>query len=297
MRIGRRVRAFLLIAAGGAALLACAAWIAGSLLLRGASSPIPAPHRSIESVRFASADGVDLRGWWWPGRDPERAVLLLHGLHADRRQMFPRAKWLHETGYSVLLFDFRGCGESGGAPSFGYRERLDVEAALRFLRQERRVENLVILGQSLGAAAALMAVDAWKEGVRGAVLESPYDRFENAVRVRVRRLAGFLEPLLSPLLLVQVPLRLGFRPEDLAPVTAIHRASCPVLLGFGGRDPYATPELLRDYFREGPYPTTLWVVQRAGHIDLYRFDPKAYRDKVGEFIARALGPADGGEGG
>jgi hypothetical protein len=35
----------------------------------------------------------------------------------------------------------------------------------------------------------------------------------------------------------------------------------------------------------------LWVLQKAGHADLYRFDPKAYREKVGDFIAKALGSA------
>src|SRR5439155_18183115 len=140
---------------------------------------------SIQEVRFTAGDGVALRGWWLPGRDTERAVVLLHGWKADRLQMLPRAKWLHRLGYSVLLFDFRGCGESGGRSGLGYDERLDVEAALKFLREEKKVRQTALLGESLGAAAAVMAVDRW-EGVRGAVLELLYDRLEHAVRARIR---------------------------------------------------------------------------------------------------------------
>ena len=273
------------------ALLAGAAWIAGTILLDpGHRNTIPRPGRGIEAVRFTASDGADLRGWWWPGRDPGRAVLLLHGLHADRLQMLPRAKWLHGSGYSVLLFDFRGCGESGGSASFGYRERLDVEAALRFLREEKKVGKTVILGQSMGAAAAILAADAWGEGVKGAVLESPFDRFEDAVRIRVRRFAGPLEPLVSPLLLLQVPMRLGFSPADLAPIERIHRGRGPVLIGFGGRDPYVIPAVPGAFFRAAPYPATLWVVQGAEHTDLHRFDPKAYQAKIGDFIETSLGP-------
>jgi uncharacterized protein len=290
MRSGRLLRRILAVTAGLAVLSCGAAWLAGSLLLApNQRTTIPPAGRGMESVRLAASDGVPLRGWWWPGEDPGRAVLLLHGLHADRLQMFPRARWLHSLGYSVLFFDFRGCGESGGTVTFGFREGLDVEAALRFLERDRKVGRVMILGQSMGAAAALEAVDAWGAGVTGAVLESPYDRFGDAVRLRVRRFAGALEPLLSPLLLVQVPWRLGFRPEDLAPVESIRRARCPILLGFGGRDPYASGSLEGDFFRNAPSPVTLWVIRKARH-DLYRFDPESYRKKIGEFITENLGP-------
>ena len=293
MSFTRVLRTLLIVAGVALALTAGGAWIAGSLLLhQDHRSTVPAPGRGMEAVRFAASDGVALKGWWWPGRDPERAVLLLHGLHADRLQMFPRAKWLHGSGYSVFLFDFRGCGESGGSASLGYRERLDVEAALRFLREKKKVGETVVIGQSLGAAAAILAVDAWTEGMKGAVLESPFDRLENAVRIRVRRIVGPLEPLVSPLLLVQVRPRLGFPPEELAPLEAIHRGRCPVLIGFGGRDPTITAGVPGAFFREAPYPATLWVVQKAEHTDLYRFNPKAYQEKVGEFLGKNLGPPE-----
>ena len=295
MSAGRLFRRLVAASAAALALLAGAAWLAGTLLLHPEHpSSMPSSGEGLEGVQFITSDGVELRGWWWPGRDPARAVLLLHGLQADRLQMFPRAKWLHESGYSVFLFDFRGCGESGGSASFGYRERLDVSAALKFLREEKGAGQAVIIGESMGAAAALMAVDSWGDGVKGAVLESPFDRFDTAVRLRVRHAAGFLEPALSPLLLAQVPMRLGFSPRKLAPLEALSRARCPVLIGFGGQDPYVTQGLLGEFFRKAPYPATLWVIQKAGHDDLHRFDSRAYQEKVGDFVATTLGSPDKG---
>ncbi len=294
MNLSRRIRILLVVAGAALGLAVCAAWLAGTLLLRtGHRSAIPPPPDGAEAVGFTASDGVPLKGWWWPGRDPGRAVVLLHGLRADRMQMLPRAKWLHESGYSVLLFDFRGCGESGGSATLGYRERLDVEAALAYLRDGQGVRDTALIGQSLGAAAALMAVDAWGEAMKGAVLESPFDRLDNAVRIRVRRRAGSLEPLLSPLLLAQIRLRLGFRPEEVAPLEAIHRGGCAVLIGFGGRDPYLGGETPGAFFARAPYPATLWVMQKAGHTDLHRFDAKSYEEKVGGFLRDSLGPAGG----
>ncbi len=290
------IRKALLVLVLALILVFLGSWIAGSLLLSRPRDRGPAdlrPAAGIEEVGFAASDGVKLRGWWWPGRDPERAVILLHGWRADRLQMLPRARWLHEYGYSVFLFDFRGCGASEGRTTLGFDERRDVEAAIDLLRERQKVKETILIGESQGAAAAVMAVDHW-EGVKGAVLELLFDRFENAVRERVRRLAGPLEPAVSPLLLWQVHPRLGFSPDDLSPIDSLRRARCPLLLGFGARDSTITPRAAASLFGAAPPPATIWILQQAGHTDLFRFDRKAYEEKVGSFLGETLGPPDKG---
>jgi len=277
----------LLLVAGAAAV-----WLAGTLVLtppRAAWKEIP-PWSGVEEVRFKAPDGVELKGWWWPGQDPKRAVVLLHGLRANRLQMLSRATWLHDLGYSVFLFDFRGCGESAGEGTLGFDERLDVQAALRFFREETGVTGTLIVGNGMGAAAAMMAVDQW-DGVKGAVLELPFDRLEGAVRVRMRLRFGALERVLSPLLLRQVRPRLGFSPDALAPVEKLGRARCPILLGIGGKDETLPQQAVGDLFAVAPHPTTLWIVSKADHVDLFQFDPASYKAKIGWFIRQTLGPS------
>ena len=273
---------------------AASLWVVGSYEMatfrRPWSGVTPAP--GIEPVQFRASDGVELKGWWWPGKDPSRAIVLLHGLGSNRLQMFQRAQWLHQRGFATLIFDFRGCGESGGKSSLGYEERLDVGAALRFVQGTKGVSQIALIGQGLGSAAAVMAVDQWSS-VRGAVLERLFDTLENAMRARVRDCVGPLETAVTPFFLWQIRPRFGFAPEEFAPVSRISKAKCPVLLGYGGRDQTIAPASIRALFAAGPYPTTLWALQKAGHEDLYRFDPKAYQDKIGEFLALTLGPPAG----
>ncbi|MCI0410244.1 MAG: hypothetical protein L0191_17080, partial [Acidobacteria bacterium] len=161
--------------------------------------------------------------------------------------------------------------------------------AMKFLREKKGVQQMALVAQSMGAAAVVMAVEHWA-GMRGAVLEGLYDRLENAIRTRVRNRVGWLEPVISPILLWQVRPRLSFSLEDLTPVKQIGKAKCPILLGYGGKDRTVPPSSLGALFAAGPYPTTLWTLQLAGHEDLYRFDPAAYRAKVGEFLRQNLGP-------
>jgi predicted acyl esterase len=68
-----------------------------------------------EDVRFPSLDGTPLAGWFVPASG-ERApmVTLLHGYGRSRADLLPHAAYLDRAAFTVLLFDFRGSGESGG---------------------------------------------------------------------------------------------------------------------------------------------------------------------------------------
>ena len=85
------------------------------------------------SVTISTTAGEFVSGWFAPGIPGRGAVLLLHGVRSDRRQMLARSLSLHRAGYSVLLIDLPSHGEcSGSRITFGYREAEGVRAALRF---------------------------------------------------------------------------------------------------------------------------------------------------------------------
>lgn len=292
LRRGIRVAGICSAATGSAAaLILLAAWVAGGRLLdagsRGAP-PIPAPPEpGFEAARFTARDGVELRGWWAPG-SRAGAVLLLHGWNADRRAMLPRARWLREAGFATLLLDLRGCGESAGRSTFGHDERLDVLSAVEFLRREQGIDRVVLLGvRSGGAAAILAAVE--EPGVRGVVVESAFDRFESLLRARVRESAGDLSGFLLPLVRRQVRWRLGFDPAGFAPAESVARLGVPVLIAAGGEDRLVPPDSASSLFWRTRTSASLWILPKAADADLFEFDTKLYRERVGEFVTRCLG--------
>src|SRR3712207_416238 len=74
-----------------------------------------APHEEhVEVAAFEAADGVPLTGWLLHGRPPWPALVLCHGYQRSMEEPFSLAVELRDRGFSVLLFDFRGCGRSGG---------------------------------------------------------------------------------------------------------------------------------------------------------------------------------------
>ena len=139
----------------------------------------------VQPVSFHSQSGANIRAWLLAGSAGGGAVLLLHGVGADRRSMVARARFLHALGYSVLLPDFQAQGESGGTRiTFGALESLDVEAAISFLRECCPGERVGIIGVSLGGAAALLG--SGKLPADAYVLESVYPTIRQALEARLR---------------------------------------------------------------------------------------------------------------
>ncbi|NVD99259.1 alpha/beta hydrolase [Massilia sp. BJB1822] len=274
----------------GLSVLAAAAVLAAGELL---SAPVP--HAIGEAPRDLAARTVQLRvnadatvaGWYAPGQAGHGAVLLLHGVRADRRAMLDRARFLKRAGFSVLLIDLPSHGESSGERiTFGWREAEGVKTALAFLRQELPGEKVGVIGVSLGAASLVLARDL--KAPDAAVLESMYPAIEDAVGDRLALYLGQPARHLSPLLLWQLPLRTGIGLEQLRPEAALPALKTPLLIASGSADT-RTPwhETQRLYAAAGQ-PKQLWMVRGADHVDLHAYAPSAYEAMVLAFLRSHL---------
>jgi pimeloyl-ACP methyl ester carboxylesterase len=114
-----------------------------------------------EDVTFPTPDGVDLSGWFMPGSNGA-AVVILHGGGggSNRTSVLSQARVLVDHGYSVLAFDARGHGRSGGdGMDWGWYGDLDIAGALDFLESLPEVDpgRLAAVGLSMGGEQAMTA--------------------------------------------------------------------------------------------------------------------------------------------
>ncbi len=244
-------------------------------------APPPALHATSVTIQSTSI----IHGWFSRSSAHRGAVLLLPGVRANRLSMLDRALVLREAGYSVLLIDFQATGESpGDVITFGWRERLDVLAAVDFLRRELPGEPVAILGSSLGGAAALRATPPLR--VDALIVESVYPSIDRATANRLHRYLGRPGLALEPLLLAQLRPRIGVGPEMLRPVDHAGNVTCPLLVISGANDEHTTAEDTRMLFAAAREPKQLWLVEGAAHVDLCRAGGETYRKRVLEFLDR-----------
>ncbi len=108
-----------------------------------------------EDLQLKTSDGISLHGWFVPAPRPRGTVLFLHGNVGNISHRLDSVQMFHHLGYSTLIFDYRGYGNSSGTPSEQGTYR-DAEAAWRYLSEQRHEPacRIVLFGESMGGAIA-----------------------------------------------------------------------------------------------------------------------------------------------
>lgn len=116
-------------------------------------------------VQLPTLDGETLRGWLLTGQhaeseEPESTdrplVIYFPGNSLNRHERIQDLEEIANCGHDVLIFDYRGFGDSTGHPSeFALMD--DAKQIWKFAREELQYpENqITIFGESLGGAVAL----------------------------------------------------------------------------------------------------------------------------------------------
>jgi pimeloyl-ACP methyl ester carboxylesterase len=242
-----------------------------------------------QEVSLTARDGPTLKGWYLGGGVRGVSVACAHGLFRSRREVLDRAVFLRRAGYNVLLFDSRRHGESGGERvTLGFKERLDVEAALSLMRERAPNDRLALFGVSMGAAACLLAA-AERPEVSAVIADSSFLSIEHAVVHHLNLFFGLPRFPLGDELLFFIGQRGGFRGEDFDIEKAVARiGDRPLLFIAGTADQRMPVEIQERLYRAARSPKSrLLVVEGATHGAAYRTSPELYEESVCSFLKEA----------
>lgn len=127
-----------------------------------------------EDVSFTTRDGLTLRGWYLPSQN-KAAVILTHGIAANRVAVLDPALMLARNGFGVLLFDLRAHGESDSdLLPYGGNEAEDVRGAAAYLQTRADVDpgRIGAMGLSLGAQVSILGAGR-DEAIKAVVADGP----------------------------------------------------------------------------------------------------------------------------
>jgi pimeloyl-ACP methyl ester carboxylesterase len=248
-----------------------------------------------KDIEFQTSDGVKISGWLLPSRDKHTTIVYSHGLFRSRRELLERAMDLWKLGYGALLYDARSHGESGKARvSMGYWERLDAEAAVRFLREEDQTRNRIVLfGISMGAAAALLAAAETPE-VAAVIADSSFLSLDDTIDHHVRLFLHLPAFPMANEFKFFLERKAGFDASNLNALDAVRRiGDRPILFIAAEHDRRMPPEIARSLFDACASPKKdLLVLDGPGseiHAHAYQANPKVYIERVAQFLESAPG--------
>ncbi|WP_211336589.1 alpha/beta hydrolase [Luteococcus japonicus] len=284
--VGRLVTA-LGLAGGGLAVgaLAAAHQISGPQRpdLAYAMSPFEV-GAAAEDVTFRAADGTRLAGWWLERPGSEHVVVVSHGHRGSKADMLGIGPGLWWAGASVLLFDFRGNGDSEDGPqSLAHYEQQDLAAAIDWAAERRPGSRISLLGFSMGAATSIL-VAARDRRVERVLADSPFADMHGVIASAARGMHLPPVPLVG-LVDVVTGLRYGYRFRDVQPVDVVQEiAPRPLLIVHGTQDhviPVEHAHRLADAAGDG---CELRIVDGVDHCGAYFADRPGYIERAADFL-------------
>jgi len=219
-------------------------------------------------VRIVTSDNLVLAAWFVPAEeDPRGVILFCHGNGGNISHRLDSLRIFHDLGYSTLIFDYRGYGESEGAAT-ETGTYLDARAAWRYLTESAAFppQQIVLFGRSLGASVAARL--AGEVSPAGLIVESAFTSAPDR--------AAELFPLLPARWLCR------YQYDTMA---AIDKISCPLLVVHSPEDeiiPFSHGERVFSHAKE---PKTFLRIN-GDHNSGFLLSGQRYIEGLSRFLAR-----------
>ena len=241
-----------------------------------------------EDVWLTAPDGARLLGRVLVPEHPNgRTMLLCHGARSsgigEYRFMAP---YLYKNGYTLVIPDHRGCGESDGKyMGYGTHESKDTFLWLRYAKERFPENSIFLLGISMGAATVLMMSNHLEDAaVKGVIADCPYTSAWDEFSYQIH--TSFHLPDFPILHICDLYCRAlcGYAFKAASPLDAVKCAKKPILFIHGSADDFV-PTFMQDIlFDACPTEKEKLTVEGAVHARSYYTNPALYNKTLLRFM-------------
>ena len=261
-----------------------------------------------EEVNFETYDGVNLSGWLIKGGTDKVIIQSHFGVQCSRSGYTPKekgmiklwkkdieflrqAKHLVDSGYSVLMYDFRNHGNSATGTSeyiaWGSEEAKDVVAAVNFISKHPDYENanIGLLSVCMGTSSTAFAYGL-KKGL------SEYKNIKALVSVQPLRYTNYMKAMGIPNFLTKKVTQFNIKRggADLSESFFKHvdKITVPTLVIQNKNDPWTSIESVNTYYSLLPgKKEMLWLdleKKRAAAYDWLGSQPEIFTQFFDKYL-------------
>lgn len=207
-----------------------------------------------ERVEQKNRDGDVLVAYIAEPREAnDRVFICCHGMNCNgRREFCFFAPDFYDKGYTLIMPDHRGAGESDGSyMGYGTHESKDTFLWVRYAKERWPDKHIFLIGVSMGAATVLMMSS--KRGIRdvdGIIADCAYTTAWDEFSYQLK--TSFHLPDFPVMQICDLYCRFicGYDFRDAAPIKAIRRTTTPILFIHGTADVLVPPYMQEQLYEE-----------------------------------------------
>ncbi len=233
----------------------------------------------------------DLKAYYLPTEQKndgiKRFCIIAHGYSYTHHGGIKYAAILKKLGYSIILYDERYHGESGGPNcSLGYHEKDDLDDVINdtYTRFGSDI-TLGLYGESMGGATVLMT-QATHPKLQFVISDCAFSDLSLLVRYLIKRKTHLPSWLIMPLANIFFYLATKATFRSISPMESVRNTSVPILLIHGTADEFIPPIHAKRLFEACGGSKQLYLsTHPAKHAETYLMNREEYEAIVRDFIA------------
>jgi alpha-beta hydrolase superfamily lysophospholipase len=247
-----------------------------------------------EDVWFpARGDALNIAAWHIPAPGTTQAIIIGHGIGGCRGKEFTVPSFelvgrLVRNGFTVLMLDLRGHGESDAARmTYGIHERRDILGAVDWLLARGYAPGSIgVLGASMSGVAGIGAMCA-EPAIGALIVDSSCADFMAMMR---RHFTAYskLPQFFLPGAIFMSRFLIGVRLDHLCPVQEIRAISDRPVLIIHARVDKVVP-LTHAQALASAGDAELWITESTRHLGSFGLDRVIYSTRITRFFSQALG--------
>lgn len=250
------------------------------------------PHEDVTTV---NAVGDKPMAVLFRNGDSHKWAIICHGYTAGPGAMARYAREYYKKGYNLIMPYMRGNENGIKSPkgvvayTMGYLDKLDLVAWIDYAVKLDPEAQIVLHGESMGAATVMMTVgenlpDNVKCAVEDCGYTSVWDEFSHQI-VKMFHLPVF-PYLYASQFCIKRHIDLDFK--GASSVEALKKSKTPMLFIHGEADEFVPFEMVHKNYEAFSGEKDILTIPEADHALSVDTDPVKYFDKVWEFVGKYI---------
>lgn len=241
------------------------------------------------SVYLTSEDGLQLhaRQILQPEEENHRWAVVCHGYKSNGSRMADYAAAFYQRGFSVLVPDARGHGQSeGDYIGMGWPERRDIVGWTNMILEHDPDAEIILFGVSMGAATVMMTAGEadLPANVKLAIEDCGYTSVWDEFSVQLNDLFGLPPFPIIPVTSLVCKARAGYFFGEASAEAQVAKATIPMLFIHGQEDAFVPYSMLQEVYDAANCPKEILSVPGAAHAESAAVSPELYWSTIDQFL-------------
>lgn len=235
-----------------------------------------------KEIYYKTKDEVLLNGYFIPAKNENKnkIIVYFHGNAQNISAHYLSLYWLTNYGYDLLVWDYRGFGNSEGEIDH-IKNFQDIQELIDYsLKIKRENQKVILWGQSLGAALLITSFansnSINHKDIILLVIDGSFDQYSKIIEYHSDHFC-------------LVPFRFFVKnhySDSYSPVYYIDQIRIPIIFIYGKLDPVVPWEMGYNLFLKANTPKIFLLVEYGGHSNWVHFGTSPTSRKILEIFER-----------